>query len=102
MKHREETSVGPILAETSCRFRKPLTYPDCVWVGTRVTQMGHDRFVQAYRIVSQKEDQLIAEGESLTVAFDYRKNAKAAFPPTVKKAIEALQGGPVPPLPAKK
>ena len=35
--YMNETGIGPILASTECRFRIPLTYPDTVSIGTRVT-----------------------------------------------------------------
>src|SRR5262245_20383692 len=35
LEHQRVTGVGPILAWTNCRFRRPLTYPDTVRVGTR-------------------------------------------------------------------
>ena len=37
--------TGPILAETTCRFRAALAYPDTVSVGARVANVGEDRFV---------------------------------------------------------
>ncbi len=46
--------VGPILAETSCRFRAALSYPDTVWVGARVESVGEDRFVMRYAVLSRR------------------------------------------------
>src|SRR5688500_16571606 len=46
------SDVGPILASTHCRFRMPLRYPDTVAVGTRVDDVGVDRFLMRYRVIS--------------------------------------------------
>ena len=32
----EKTGIGPILAATTARFRRPLTYPDDIAIGARV------------------------------------------------------------------
>src|SRR5262245_40278885 len=37
------TGVGPILASTQARFRRPLTYPDTISIGTRVSSIETDR-----------------------------------------------------------
>ena len=34
-EYEQETGIGPILAATQARFRKPLTYPDRVWTGAQ-------------------------------------------------------------------
>ena len=35
--------VAPILASVSCRFRAPVTYPDVVHAGARITDVAADR-----------------------------------------------------------
>ena len=82
--------VGPILASTQCRFRRPLVYPDAVRVGTRVTDIGVDRFTMEYRVVSEATGQLAADGSGVVVAFDYRAGRKAGLPPAVRAAMRAL------------
>src|SRR3954469_5989839 len=48
--YEQQTGVGPLLAATSARFRKPLTYPDTIWVAARVSQVQEDRFTMDYRL----------------------------------------------------
>src|SRR5688500_1058130 len=63
--------IGPILASTQCRFRRPLSYPDTVRVGARVSELGVDRFTMEYRVVSVSSGALAAEGFGVVVAYDY-------------------------------
>lgn len=94
---REEVAaggLGPILASTHARFRRPLTYPDAVRVGARVTEVGEDRFTMEYRVVSEKLGAVAAEGGGVLVSFDYRAGRKAPLPEEVRSAIESLEGGP--------
>ncbi len=86
------TGIGPILASARCDFKRPLTYPDKIFVGTRVSEMGADRFVMQFRIVSQKMQKTVAEGDGLIVSYNYREGHKAPTPAEVRQRIEALEG----------
>ena len=89
-KWMEEYGVGPILASTSCRFRRPLTYPDRVTVGARVSELGEDRFTMEYRVYSHQLDDIAAQGEGLIICYDYRNNVKVPLPDPIREAIEGL------------
>jgi len=87
-----ETGLGPILASTSCRFRLPLTYPDRVLIGSRVTDVGADRFTMLHRAVSLRLDAVAAEGEGVVVCYDYGNRRKAGLPPELTARIIELEG----------
>src|SRR5260370_15733897 len=53
-EYEDETGIGPILAATQARFRRPLTYPDTIWVGSRISEIGEDRMTMDYSLVSQR------------------------------------------------
>lgn len=93
-----QEKVGRILAQTSCRFRAPLRYPDTVHVGARISQLGADRFVMEYRVVSEELEKVAAEGDALVVAFDYTNNHKTELTAEERGAIAALEGQEPPPL----
>src|SRR6478736_4918034 len=40
---KREHGFGPILKTTSATYRKPLKFPDHVWVGARVIDLQSDR-----------------------------------------------------------
>jgi acyl-CoA thioester hydrolase len=90
LEHQQATGVGPILAWTSCRFRRALKYPDTVTVGTRVTKIESDRFTMQTHIVSRAMQDVAAESEGIVVAFDYKSQKKAALPAEVRNSIERL------------
>ena len=91
LEYMEATGVGPILASTSCRFKIPLTYPDKVSIGTRVSQIESDRFTMEYLVVSEKHQRVAAEGNGLIVCLNYRDNKKVPIPSELKKRIEELE-----------
>lgn len=89
---RETSDIGPILASTHCRFRIPVTFPDRVEVGARVTDVGTDRFTMEYRAVSERHGAVAAEGGGLVVAYDYASGSKALLPENVRMRIRELDG----------
>ena len=91
LEFMEATGVGPILAATNCRFRIPLTYPDTVSIGTRVSEIGSDRFTMEYYIVSHRYQRVAAEGTGSIVCFNYVENKKTPVPAEIKQRIEALE-----------
>ena len=84
-------AVGPILASTSCRYKAPIHYPDELVIGTRVVDVGGDRFTMEMAIFSPRTGGIAATGEALIVAFDYSAQKKAPLPADVVTAIAALR-----------
>lgn len=91
-EERAEGGMGPILASTHARFRRPLTYPDTVRVGARATAVEEDRFTMEYRLVSVAQVAVAAEGGGVLVSFDYAAGCKAPLPDGVRRAIARLEG----------
>src|SRR2546421_12551236 len=58
----QESGIGPILAATQARFRKPLAYPDTIWAGARATAGPPDRFTPEHPIGGRKLGQAAAGG----------------------------------------
>jgi acyl-CoA thioester hydrolase len=86
----DKAGSGPILHSTHCRFRRAITYPDTVRVGTRVASVGEDRFTMEYQIV-RGDGEIAAFGGGIVVAFDYKTGSKIALPAPVREAIRVLE-----------
>src|SRR5438874_12572350 len=67
----EATGVGPILASTQARFRRPLTYPDTIAIGARLLDLETDRFHLEHKIVSQVQGEVVTEGQGTIVTYHY-------------------------------
>ena len=91
MAHMQEHGVGPILAETRCRYRIPLEYPDEVEVGARVARLDTDRFLMEYAVASRNHGRVAAEGDGLIVTYDYDAGHKAPVPEMTVAAIGQLE-----------
>ncbi|KLU65430.1 putative esterase [Desulfosporosinus acididurans] len=90
MDMKVETDVGPILAQTTCKYLKPLQYPDQIIVGAKTTSMSKSSFVMEYLIVSEKIG-VAASGEGVIVMYDYNASKKAEIPPIIRKRIAELE-----------
>lgn len=88
-----QTSVGPILGSTSCRFKVPLAYPDDLAAGARVSEVGEDRFTMEYAVASSARGCIAAVGTGVVVSYDYTAARKAGLPAAWRAAIEAIQNG---------
>jgi acyl-CoA thioester hydrolase len=89
------SGIGPILARISCDYKKPLTYPDTVYVSARVTAIGNRSFRMQHLVVSKALDSVVAEVDSTLVVLDYSRNQTVPVPESCRKAIEALESKPV-------
>jgi acyl-CoA thioester hydrolase len=87
----QTTGLGPIVASAQARFRKPVSYPDHLLVGARISAIQPDRVTFDYRLVSGKLNAIAAEGQAVVVSYDYRSSAKAPVPEAIRTAIEGLE-----------
>src|SRR5580693_3035741 len=83
----QESGLGPIVASTQARFRKPVTYPDRLLIGAHISDVQSDRVTFEYRIISTKSNAVAAEGQAVVVSYDYLAGAKAPIPEKIRKAI---------------
>jgi acyl-CoA thioester hydrolase len=86
-----ETGVGPILAATQARFRRPLTYPDTVSVAVRVASLADDRFTMDYRIVSHCQHAVTTEGHGTVVTYDHSQGKKVPISEELRRRIATLE-----------
>ncbi|WP_412498108.1 acyl-CoA thioesterase [Vibrio furnissii] len=85
------TQIGPVLSETQCRYKIPVTFPDTLLVGSRVSDVQADRFSMEYQVVSKKLGKVTTTGSATVVMFDFKNNAKAKLSERILDAIQTLQ-----------
>ncbi len=92
---------GLIIASVSCRFMAPVTYPDALAVGVRVSAMGTDRVIMEHRAVSQKMGKVAAEGDAVVFSYDYVGGRRTVLPAGIRESIVALEGRDLPSPPRR-
>ena len=92
MSEKDASGCGPILASTTCDYRRPVVFPDTVRVGIRATKIGRTSISLAHRIVSEAMNAVAAEGHSTAVFYDYGAGRPHPVPDEVRRAIEEVEG----------
>lgn len=83
----KQNHIGPVLCHTECRYKAPVTYPDTLLIGSRVTDLQDDRFTMEYQIVSKSTGKVTTVGSATCVMFDFKHHTKASIPENIKQAI---------------
>jgi acyl-CoA thioester hydrolase len=82
------TGLGPILASISCAFRRQLRFPDTVYIGSKVTRVGRSSADISHAVVSRDQGEIVAEGVSAVVIFDYEAQRVTRIPADLRKQFE--------------
>lgn len=83
------TAIG-LVVETSCRFHKPLTFPDIVEAGLRVAKLGNSSVKYEIGLFRQGEEEPAASGHFVHVWVDRATRRPTSVPPAVRVALQAL------------
>ncbi len=92
-EHLLTHKTGPVIGSSSCQFLKPLTYPDDILIGARVSTVRQKRFTMEYAIQSEKLNEVVATGVAEIIYFDYRTNQTAIIPESILSLIRAIEKG---------
>lgn len=87
----KESGIGPILHSTNCRYRIPLTFPDTLTLGIRVTRIESDRYHLDHGVYSNQQSDLAANGDACIVCFNYKSNEKSSVPRGLVERILKFQ-----------
>jgi len=76
----QDVRLGPILARQDCRYIFPLTFPDTVCLGYRVSEIQEDRLICECKIYSKKYNKLCAIIYNTVMAYDFVNLRKTDIP----------------------
>jgi acyl-CoA thioester hydrolase len=85
--------AGPeigLVVETSCRFLKPLSFPDVVDAGMRVSKLGNSSVTYEIGLFRQGDDDPAATGRFVHVWVDRTSRRPIAVPPAIRAALASL------------
>jgi len=81
--------VGYVV-ETSCRFRKPLTFPETIDVGLAVVRLGTSSVTYEIGIFRSDDDEPAATGRFVHVWVERASQRPAPIPPRIRAALLPL------------
>ncbi len=86
-----ENPIGPILADSYCRYRRPVTFPDTLHIGCRISELQEHGFVMEYQAFSEQQQTVATIGNSRIVMLNYFTGKKEVIPERLKAKIAKLQ-----------
>ncbi|MEO5765851.1 MAG: thioesterase family protein [Casimicrobiaceae bacterium] len=85
-----DPAVG-IVVETSCTFRKSLSFPERIDAGMRVERLGTTSVAYAIGLFREGDDDPAATGRFVHVWVDRAIRRPVAIPPAIRAALAPLQ-----------
>lgn len=86
----EAEGVAPLLASVSCNYRRQLRYPDTIHVGSKVSRLGNTSLTIQHAVVSEQQDCIASDGQSVVVCFDYKTQRPVRIPDKLRDAVERM------------
>ena len=86
-----DDNVAPILAETSCRFKMPLNFPDRILVGASITENHSHGFLMEYAVYSQQLKRITSVGTGRVVMLNYATHEKVKVDEKLQAKIKTLE-----------
>ncbi|MCO6477108.1 MAG: acyl-CoA thioesterase [Phaeodactylibacter sp.] len=94
MADEDEGLPGVILAKQDCKYLFPVTYPDTIALGIRVSEMQEGRFTMHCKMYSRRHERLVAIANAVMATYDYRQRRKAPVPEPLSQGIHRLEKQP--------
>ncbi len=86
----EDPVVG-LVVETTCRYHRPLSFPDVVDAGLRVERLGRSSVTYAIGLFRAGDDEAAASGRFVHVWVDRATQRPVPVPARIRAALEALR-----------
>jgi acyl-CoA thioester hydrolase len=89
---RDLPAIG-IVAETSCRFLRELTFPETVHAGLALEKLGNSSVIYRIGLFRNEDTEPAALGRFVHVYVDSATRRPVPVPPQVRAALTALDEG---------
>ena len=89
---RDLPAIG-IVAETSCRFLRELSFPDTVYAGLAIEKLGNSSVIYRIGLFRNEETEPAALGRFVHVYVDAATRRPVPVPAQIRAALTALDEG---------
>lgn len=83
--------LSAVIASSSCRFLRPVFFPDVLEIGVQVIEVRNSGFRMNYVLYSTAQNQIVATGDAIAVMVNASTLGKAALPAELRQRIYALE-----------
>ncbi len=85
-------SISAVIASSSCRYLRPVFFPDVLEIGVQVVEVRNSGFRMNYVLYSTEQKQIVATGDAISVMVDPKTLGKVALSAELREQIYALEG----------
>ena len=83
----EDQDESFILADARVSYRSPALPGDPLAVDITTSEVRNKAWVWSYRIVDERDERLVAEGQTTQVMYDYDRRATVPIPDSLRVAL---------------
>lgn len=80
-----------VLAQSSCQYLRPVTYPDTLLLGVRCQRLGNTSIVMEYSYYSTAQNAIVATAEAIVVRLDGEGKDKLPWTQEERERLLALE-----------
>lgn len=84
-------SMVTVLAQSSCQYLRPVTYPDTLLLGVRCQRLGNTSIVMEYSYYSTAQKVIVATAEAVVVRLDSNGKDKLPWTEEERERLLALE-----------
>ncbi|MGP4712712.1 MULTISPECIES: acyl-CoA thioesterase [unclassified Psychrobacter] len=84
-------SMVTMLAQSSCQYLRPVTYPDTLLIGVRCQRLGNTSMVVEYSYYSDAQQAIVATAEAVVVRLDATGEVKLPWTQKEREYLVAIE-----------
>ena len=84
-------SMVTVLAQSSCQYLRPVTYPDTLLLGVRCKRLGNTSMAMEYSYYSTAQGTIVATAEAVVVRLDSDGKGKLPWTAAERQQLLALE-----------
>ena len=84
-------SMVTVLAQSSCQYLRPVTYPDTLLLGVRCKRLGNTSMAMEYSYYSTAQEIIVATAEAVVVRLDSDGKSKLPWTAAERQQLLALE-----------
>ena len=87
----DNQGLSAVIASSSCRYLRPVYFPDVLEIGVKVVEVRNSGFRMNYMLYSTEQKQIVATGDAIAVMVDAKTLGKIALPADFREQIYVLE-----------
>lgn len=86
-----DPSHSPVLKDTYAQYKRAVTFPDTLYVGSYITDIKHDRFTMRYEAFSESQQAICTTGYANVVMFNMNTGQKSPIPEAMLAVLKQYE-----------